>query len=294
MSKNFKKRRAFSLVELSIVLVVIGIIIAGVIQSNNLYQKAQLSVAQSLTRSSPVSGIKDLMLWYETSLESSFPSGQSTDQASISSWYNNNPQAVFKNNASQSTSTQQPLFAENAFSSSIPSVRFDGSNDNLIVDDISSLVGASYYTIFLIEQKRQAFTAQTYILNFGTSGAGCCILFGYQGSTDYSFGLAYWSGGSSYSNSSALAYTEPKARMHTAIKNGSSTQYWYNGGTTAENSTSHNYTVAGNTNKYIGRFQSTYYKGDLGELIIYNRALTTEERQAVESYLGKKFKIVIS
>jgi hypothetical protein len=39
-------------------------------------------------------------------------------------------------------------------------------------------------------------------------------------------------------------------------------------------------------------FHTNYhFNGLVGEVIIYNRALTTEERQSVESYLGKKWGI---
>ncbi len=36
---------------------------------------------------------------------------------------------------------------------------------------------------------------------------------------------------------------------------------------------------------------SSYYKGYIGELIVYDRALKKEERQSVESYLGRKWGI---
>ncbi len=56
-------QKAFSLIELSIVILVVGILITGVIQGSNMVKKSQLQSARNLTTSSPVSGIKDLMLW---------------------------------------------------------------------------------------------------------------------------------------------------------------------------------------------------------------------------------------
>jgi hypothetical protein len=38
---------------------------------------------------------------------------------------------------------------------------------------------------------------------------------------------------------------------------------------------------------------STYYDGDIGEIIIFDRALKTEERQSIEKYLGQKWGIKI-
>lgn len=45
---------------------------------------------------------------------------------------------------------------------------------------------------------------------------------------------------------------------------------------------------------FYGTDLNTYYKGNVGEIIIFSRALKTEERRSVEEYLGKKWKIKIS
>ena len=57
-----KQNRAFSLVELSIVILVIGIVIAGVTQTSRLIGQMKLSSARTLSQSSDVNGIKDLIL----------------------------------------------------------------------------------------------------------------------------------------------------------------------------------------------------------------------------------------
>ncbi|MCG8451510.1 MAG: FecR domain-containing protein [Pirellulales bacterium] len=46
-----------------------------------------------------------------------------------------------------------------------------------------------------------------------------------------------------------------------------------------------------NSRKLIGRRASRhdYFIGDIGEIIIFNRAVSPEERQAIESYLAKKY-----
>jgi prepilin-type N-terminal cleavage/methylation domain-containing protein len=48
------KITAFSLIELSIVILVIGLLIAGAIQGSKMISKAALSSARTLTESSPV------------------------------------------------------------------------------------------------------------------------------------------------------------------------------------------------------------------------------------------------
>ena len=39
---------------------------------------------------------------------------------------------------------------------------------------------------------------------------------------------------------------------------------------------------------------SQYWNGDIAEIIVFNRALKTEERQAVEKYLGQKWGIKVA
>lgn len=100
-----KTNKAFSLIELSIVILIIGVLIAGVVSGSNLYAKFKITTAQGLTRGSEVNGIKNLVLWYETSLNESFPSGQNIEGMQISAWYDINPQKQIKNNATQSSSS---------------------------------------------------------------------------------------------------------------------------------------------------------------------------------------------
>ncbi len=44
----------------------------------------------------------------------------------------------------------------------------------------------------------------------------------------------------------------------------------------------------------IGGSPMDYFEGTIGEIIIFSRALKTEERTALEDYLGKKWGIAIS
>lgn len=94
-------KKAFSLIELSIVVLIIGILVAGVTQSSRLIRKMSLATAQSLTRSSPVNSIKDIVGWWETCLDESFGGTQPEEDQNggtdgISTWYDLNPQSSYK------------------------------------------------------------------------------------------------------------------------------------------------------------------------------------------------------
>ncbi len=77
-----KLKRAFSLVELSIVILIIGVLVA--------------SVGQGLD------------LWLETTSEASFSVSEAFDGAAVSSWSDTDPQGV-KNSASENASTVQDV-----------------------------------------------------------------------------------------------------------------------------------------------------------------------------------------
>ncbi len=205
-----KTNKAFSLIELSIVILIIGVLIAGVVSGSKLYDKFKLQTGQALTRSSPVNGIKDLVLWYETSLDASFPSDQNIEGTQISAWYDINPQKQIKNNATQSSSSRRPIFRDNVVNG-LPVLRFDGSNDYFDFDG-SSLLNTNY-TIFAVAQRRSGSD-----WNFFISGSSCSsstdnLIVGYMSS----YALQSHCGvGSSDVHFTLSSYSAPVPQVFTA------------------------------------------------------------------------------
>lgn len=89
--KKTKVARAFSLMEVSIVIVVIGILVAGVNQGLGLFYKTKIKSAQALTKGSRVNNIKGLIVWYEPTLDESFISSETNNGSTISQWNDVNP-----------------------------------------------------------------------------------------------------------------------------------------------------------------------------------------------------------
>lgn len=285
---------AFSLIELSIVILIIGLLIAGAIQGSKMYNKFKLQTARSVTLSSPVAGIKDLMLWYETSLESSFKTTEAVDGTTISAWYDNNPQKIEKNNATQATSSQRPTFYENVLNG-IPVVRFDGSNDGMSFD--GTFLANTNYTIFVVEQRR----------GIGPSGGTTFFIGGTNVSEYTNLRVGYnttstmvFSHGSYNLNYTVPSYSAPIPRIHTLwFSQTYGKKYWENGGNNpdaTDTRTQAKHVLDSYTGATIGKLYNCcqYYNGDIAEIISYVRDLTTEERQSVESYLSKKYAIDIS
>lgn len=283
-----KKQTAFSLIELSIVILIIGILVAGITQSSRLVKQFRLKTAQTLTQSSPVHSIKDLMLWYETSMEGSIAESEAVNGLPVSTWYDYNKQNVNKINATSSSSAR-PFYTEDAINS-LPVLRFDGSDDLLNFDG-SQLI-ASAYTVFIVEQRRAALGSTDSPLMGGTTGSGrqnLHIL--YRDETTFNF--------SDYANDlgySIGSYTVPTPRIHTCYQSTvDGRKYWLNGGTSADSADDTlTDTLTSYTASALGRYHTRFFNGDIAEVIIFTRALKKEERQAVETYLSKKYNIKIT
>ncbi len=281
-------KKAFSLIEVSIVILIIGILISAISQGGVFINKSRLSNAQSLTQNSVVNHISDLIAWYETSLESSFPVSEQNNQGAISTWYDNTPSAITKNNATQGTSANQPKFYENIFNGAIPGIRFDGSNDLMLFD--GSLLANSSYTIFVVEQRRSN-SSSNYFLGGTTLSQNQNLVLGYRANTTLTQ--------AHYSNDmdvTVAAYSSPQPKIHTfQFDTTNGKKYWVNGGTTPDaTSAGQTAAITSYTASALGRYNASYYNGDLAEVIIFKRILKGDERQNIENYLSKKYGISIS
>jgi len=291
-----KSSSAFSLIEVSLVVLIISLIAAGILTTTNIIKKSRLQTAQILTKNSPVNNIPNLVAWFETSLDSSFIGNEKSDGTAISTWYDNNPNAASKNNATQSTSTNGPTFTANVFNSGIPAIRFDGSDDYLVFDG-SSLINSSY-TIFIVEQRRSD-KSDNYFMGGSNVGVNQILILGYRSNSVAT--QAHYANDLNYSG--IATYSSPISRIHTyslniaASQSNSGKRYWINGsGASATNAanTSQTSPITSYTGATFGKYASNYFNGDFAEAIIFNRNLSSEERLSVETYLGKKYNIQVA
>lgn len=290
-------KKAFSLIELSIVILIIGILVAGVTQSSRLVGQFRISAAQSLTRAAPVSGISNLLLWYETSLDESFISSEVSDASSsgsaISSWNDINPQSSTKNNATQSTSTAQPKYYPNVLNG-LPAITFDGTSDFMPFD--GAALAGSDYTVFIVTQRKSTSSsaAPRTLISGTTEALNSALIISYV-NTDNTLLFSHYTNDL---NITVPTYAGPIPTMHTfRFSKTAGKQYWSNGGVTADFSASGQTTaLISFTGAQIGRWfnYNNFYNGDIFEIIIFSKALSSADRQSVESYLSKKYSITIT
>lgn len=325
-------KKAFSLIELSIVVLILGILIAGITQSSSLVRKFKLNSARALTQNSPASGIRGMVYWFEPTLESSFISSEAVDQSIISRWNDNNPQGTkFNAYAGQKTdntqytynvapggtssNTKGPTYIESGLNS-LPTLRFANDNTNayryLVVDKNmknSPVDGITQIVVFTYRSGNDFFIDRSTINSSGAASlstssvsrgyplfqpnitSGVLRLY-YRDDTCTPNSSPFFSTG--YALASGLSYILTIQRKY-----GSSFNVYING-TSSFGGTSSISDPIGNITldpTKIGR-HNQYDNGntdiDISELILYSGNFTTEDRQAVESYLGKKYGIKIT
>ncbi|MBU6338536.1 MAG: prepilin-type N-terminal cleavage/methylation domain-containing protein [Rickettsiales bacterium] len=291
--KSNNKINAFSLIELSIVILVVGILIAGVFQGNEMVRKARLQTAQNLTTSSPVTGIKDLVLWLETSLDQSFTSDQINDGANAYRWISNNVRPAPRYYAIR-TASSAVTYKESSPINSLPAIYFNGSG-KLTLSTTTSTANYTFIrhtmncnaTWFIVSKPNSISSNGSLFTNGASSNGG----YGYNINSSTRTAVMYTVNTTSSATNLTL---EPEIASYT-YTNTSNTIDWsplrlyangYNllpSGQLPCRAPVENYFEIGSG-----------FSGYIAEMIFYDRSLKNEERQAVENYLSQKYSIKLN
>ncbi len=307
------KNKAFSLIELSIVILIIGILIAGVTSGSRLVNASKLQTAQTVTQSAPVTSIKGLVLWLETSMEDSFVTGENVDATNISRWNDRNTQAVYKYYArpASSSSAIQFKYSDTAGINSLPSLYFDGSssaNGFLTLSTASGSAVASpistpnnNFTYFVVAKAASTDISaanRTVFYNglVGTDGYGYTIGDN-AGSSNYSTrNMIFGDGSAAENNFAGTITTGAEVVSATSAGGTGGAIFTYVNGTSVGTDTTST-SAAPTTGFYVGAKNSTggnLWKGYISEIILFDSVLKSSDRKAVEKYLGKKYAITVA
>jgi len=318
-------KKAFSLIELSIVILIIGILIAGVTQSSRLINAMRVATARNFTSSSPVASIEGIMFWYETSLETSFIRGESSDGKVITQWKDNNPQTTDKHNAfagqrtdssaisynpapgASAENTSGPTYIQNGIND-LPTLRFtndnalayryltvDGNVKNIVDQDITAFAVVSYRsgTGWIIDRtcvnESLAPVDCSVSINAGMPLFGVWTLSGelrFDRRDDYgNTPNSDWNIATGYTMDASQKYVITLERKY-----GISLNIYVNG--TVVSSEPDAFGAMNLSPIKIGRHadnDSDNIDVDISEVIFFSGMFKTEDRIAVEAYLGKKY-----
>jgi hypothetical protein len=230
-------------------------------------------------------GVIGTVLW----LKANAGTSTTTDGAAISQW---NDQSIVGNNALQATGTNQPIYRNNNTNNVNfnPSVYFDGTNDFMNLTGSLLPIGNSARTIFSTIKPLTASTAC--FVGWGTPSPG-------QASGFFNTGTQLILSGNNVDyQSNTFPSIVGSVSLASAVKNTTdNAQIYLNsrqvfsgahnaGATPAWNTTS--------TNAFVGQFSSSYFNGNLPEVIIYDSALTSSQVLQIETYEAVKYGITLS
>ena len=291
--KMNKKHTAFSLMELSIVILIISIITAGITQSSKLISSFRLSSSRNLTQNSPVSATEGLVGWFESVSVASFADAETNNGSQVSQWNDINPQSSLKKSLTQPTAGNRPTYTLSAING-IPALKFTSSSSQYLEFPFSGDFNQKNFTIFAVVQPTAAPTGNGAIISSVTEatfkGYAMYLTSGSQYQTWLgSVAASAWQG-----TTISAAGAANNTALLTAVYDGTNYRFYFDGAQVGAN-------LAVNFDPNILRVlrigaagndtttATSFFNGYIGEIIIYGRALKNDDRTPIEAYLTKKW-----
>jgi type II secretory pathway pseudopilin PulG len=293
------KLRAFSLLELSIVFVVIGILVSGISAGIDLYQDFRLATARSLTLNSRVGRIEGLMLWLETTSEKSFENPRPKDGDLIGTWKDINPSKISNFNLTQANDTLKPIYISKYKDSSLPALKFN----NLQTIEKADVRGYDLFdstslTIFLVQNTSGGQDTTLSWVPTNSSGneiARLNLHLQHNSRSYFDFSKSgVGNGRIEYINN--ISYVNKNTIFH-FMRNNSNMEMAINGAIVASNSASGTIESDLVAPFIVGKLRTDAnytFDGTISEIIIINRPLSSKETIEIEEYLSKKYSIKVS
>lgn len=291
---SLKIGTAFSLIELSIVVLIIGILIAGVTQGSRLVKQSRLTTAKNLTATSSVASIPDIVTWFETTSDNSVTTstnGQNPEDGDlVSSWNDINSQSNVKVTVTSSGGLM-PTYSTNGINN-LPSISFNGNqylNSAIASGGNTPLAaGATSFTFVEVWKKSNTTTTSSILdesatTNIASTRAGIVAVngtYGFVGDNN-----DFWNTATYSTRTMATIITVSNTGVVKIYDNNST----YTGSITPT-------TQLSNSVFRIGARATDAqekYSGLISEIIIFSRTLKASEVADIKSYLSKKYAITI-
>ena len=290
---KFIKRKGFTLIEIAVVILVIGVLIAGISQAMEMFAEASLKSARNLSKSSRLGRVDDLTIWFDATSEKAFDK-EKDDGSAVSIWKDSNPRSNIIISSTSSLASLYPSYTLSAINS-LPAVSFkktSSSVGNCVTVPNESFVNSSEdFTLYLIYNPK-------------TLDDGIILEKNNATATTFPFSLELLSGSYKFSvknSAETISVTSPKQAIIktpnlirlSRIK-GSQIEIVIDGVSTTQSDTLTSSTL-NNAELSIGcRNGSTpanFISGDFGETAFFNRNINVKEKADIEEYLYKKWKM---
>jgi competence protein ComGC len=308
---------AFSLIEMAVVLLVVAILLAGISKGIEAYYDMKLSSARAITEKSPVPNIENLQAWFETTMPKVFTENGKlvhsiNNDLKIEKWQNDNPQIIpdLRTHVEQSTLANRPTAKKDGINS-LPSLYFDGVDD--YIGFYNKILAIDNFTIFAVAWPEATCNNSC----AGATVAGVCgqkyLIYPQHGDWIYAqnggsvgVGVSLCTNSvnvvehtSSYMPLEISNVTTIKRPILITVKYSNKTPNLYVNSGTEIAGTATTQVLFSSMSFGGGRPNSGtnygehygYFKGFVGEIIIYSSDLSDSDRKLVETYLIEKWGI---
>jgi prepilin-type N-terminal cleavage/methylation domain-containing protein len=285
-------KKAFTLTELSIVVLIIGVLITGITQGSGMIKAARLANARSMTSRSPAHEISGLIAWYEPTLKSSFKDSESIEASQTTEWRDNSPGSIILTKNKLTRSAGSAVTYEESGINNLPTLLFSGAASANITLANFYQGSSSQNTIFIVFRPLFA-TSSTARILFDSSSSNSTSSIGIKNT---SVNLNAGTSVDTATATNSARFANGNDYVVAAYFNSTSSQVFVNNATTRAG----NGTITPSTNQLGGltigtdKSGTNGFNGYISEIIIYNRPLKLQERKDVMSYLSKKYKISVT
>jgi len=294
MLKN-EKNIAFSLIEIAMVLIIIGILVTGITQGSNLISRSKLTMAVKLTNSAEITSIKDLSFWLEASSQRSFVDDGTNNLIEngdkVANWLNfdlrsSNPT---KFSAIQGDETKQPTYVRKAINK-LPALLFEAVDDQEMAINYSNGDNHRRFTIFSVVQRIEDGDENDVSGIVTQMGEGGFSLEGAVAADRWDLNLVdtldaeFAASASDFDENPVIISLWRNDGIARIYKNGD-----------LKDSKTGDFKISGTNDKVINIGSSaaagSYFNGYIAEVIYFSRNLKNSERKVVEEYLANKYDI---
>ncbi len=287
------KNSAFSMVELSIVFLVVAILIVGASQGYGLVKSARISNARSITAKSPIYGTPGLQAWYETTSKDSFDQSQVIDGAQLTKWKDISANSILTGKNILTTTASPNVTYSQSSINKLPAVKFSGSGKLSLDAFTQAYSGATIFLVIKLNYVPDASNYKTIFDGFSTSDS-----FSFSIKSDMAQVYAGGTIADAHTTSVPNSFSNSGEFAIAIYFNGTSSKVFLN------NTES---TLGGNNNIFnsgsnlltgitLGTNKSGLlgFNGFISEVAIFDRAIKSSERKEIFNYFSKKYKINIT
>ncbi len=284
------RRQAFSLIELSVVIVIIGLLIVGVTRGVSIVRSSRIAASRVITAKSQIGEISGLTAWYETSLLASLLPEQTVDAAQISEWHDSSPSSILEQKNKLTKSAGADLIYRSDGINHLPSLEFSGSAGLTIANFYQG--SSSQNTIFIVMSPIVAPSSTAMVLLDSDTSHSTSLVGIKNDKISLNAGSAVDTGTST--NSASFGANE--FYIIAAYLDGSRSRAYSNNATTSAGDSQINAGTNPLEGLTVGADKSgaNNFGGLISEIIIFNRVLKIDERKSVMSYLTKKYRIYVA